>query len=293
MKWISRPKRSSKSDSAGRPIHSREMFAAERVRPCFTTAGKHTPRGSVLPVAWSSSARSSSVASRMSAGRPPSGVATFLRSETSWPVSRSTIAPLMPVPPMSMPIAWSVAIAPHYRGLHERRSGKSEDVRTALGHHEGVLELGGEGAIAGDDGPVVAPELPLDRAEGEHRLDREHHAGFQHRVEVGIVVVGDDEARVEHAADAVPGVVAHDAVAESLRIRLDRAPDDVHLTTGSDGADAPGERFPRALHEQLHVLARVAHHEGLVEVAVEPVEVGRHVEVHEVAVFEHRVIGDP
>ena len=97
---------------------------------------------------------------------------------------------------------------------------------------------------------------------------------------------------MERAADPVAGVVAHHAVAEPLRVRLDRAADDVHLPAGGDGADAAGERLAGALDEQRGLLARVADEEGVVEVAVVPVEVGGDVDVDEVAVLEHRVVGD-
>src|SRR5690349_23223735 len=160
----------------------------------------------------------------MSFGRPPSGVFTLSRSLTSSPVPRSTTAPLMPVPPMSMPIAWSVAMAPHYRATIAgyRRgpggaSGERQDLRAALGHDEGVLELRGERAIARDDRPVVVPDVPFDGAERQHRLDGEHHPGLHDGVELGRVVVRDHEARVERATHPVARVVAHDSVPEPLR----------------------------------------------------------------------------
>ena len=113
-----------------------------------------------------------------------------------------------------------------------------------------------------------------------------------HRVELGGVVVGDDEAGVERAADAVAGVVAHDAVAEALGVRLDRPADHVDLAARGDRADAAGERLAGALDEQRRLLARLPDEEGVVEVAVVPVEVGGDVDVHEVAVVEHGVVGD-
>jgi hypothetical protein len=42
----------------------------------------------------------------MASGSPPSGVGFLMRSVRSSPDSTSTIAPLMPVPPMSMPTAF-------------------------------------------------------------------------------------------------------------------------------------------------------------------------------------------
>ena len=80
-----------------------------------------------------------------------------------------------------------------------------------------MLELGRAPAVTGDDGPPVVPHLPLVGAEVEHRLDGERHAGLDDGLVVGRrVVVRDDEAGVELEPDAVPGEVAHDAVAEAL-----------------------------------------------------------------------------
>src|SRR5262245_65394596 len=55
-----------------------------------------------------------------------------------------------------------------------------EDLDPGLGHRHGVLELGGERAVAGDRGPAVGKHLHVRAAEIDHRLDREEHAGAQH-----------------------------------------------------------------------------------------------------------------
>ena len=92
----SRPRGRSTSSRRSRPtwcvpsMHDRGEADADR-----QAVGASTPKPSII----------STTTATMSSGSPPSGVATFTRSLTSSPVSTSTTAPLMPVPPMSMPIA--------------------------------------------------------------------------------------------------------------------------------------------------------------------------------------------
>ena len=78
------------------------MLAAERVRPWVTTAGMVTPIGP-SPI-WS--AKRSTISPTTAAtffGVDGDGVSILNRSRISSPVVRSTGAPLMPLPPMSMP----------------------------------------------------------------------------------------------------------------------------------------------------------------------------------------------
>jgi len=78
------------------------MLAAVRVTPCVTTAGIVTPTGP----SPTSSAKLSTIAftTRATAwGVDSPGVGMRRRSVASSPLARSTIAPLMPEPPMSIP----------------------------------------------------------------------------------------------------------------------------------------------------------------------------------------------
>src|SRR6201996_2177996 len=50
-------------------------------------------------------------------------------------------------------------------------SRQGEDVRAGLGDQQGVLELRGPLAVFGDDGPAVVPDLVVQCAEVDHRLD--------------------------------------------------------------------------------------------------------------------------
>ena len=76
------------------------MLAADFTTPCTTTPG------TVMPIGAPSSAplaTSSETTSATATGLPPSGVSTRVRSAANSPVSTSTGAPLMPLPPKSMP----------------------------------------------------------------------------------------------------------------------------------------------------------------------------------------------
>ncbi len=171
--------------------------------------------------------------------------------------------------------------------------GKGQNIDAVSGDYHGVFELGGALAVAGDDGPVVFPHVPFDGAEGEHGFDGEDHAFFDDGVVGrGCVVVGDDEAGVEFAADPVAGEVAHDAVAEAGGVFFDDAADDVDFAAGAHGFHGPVEGFFGALNQQTGFFVDVADEQGAVGVAVHAVEVGGDIQVEDVAVFEHGGVGD-
>ncbi len=104
--------------------------------------------------------------------------------------------------------------------------------------------------------------------------------------------MGDDQAGVKRGADPVAGEIAHDPVAESSGIRLDRTADDIHLTARGHGFDAPVQRLPGAVDELGDRVGCAPGDERLVAVAVEPVPERRDVDVHNVAIVENRVVGD-
>ena len=91
------------------PIHVLSTLAALRMVPLITTPGKVAPMTSPLWGNEPASSRTTSVTASGVAGR---GVAIFFRSASSFPVSRSTGAPLIPVPPMSIPSACIVSVLP-------------------------------------------------------------------------------------------------------------------------------------------------------------------------------------
>ncbi len=89
------------SEAASAPIQDLSRLAAVLVTPLVTTPGKVMPTGPDQLNEVVSSFTTPATAS----GRAGRGVSIFCRSASSFPVATSTGAPLMPVPPMSMPSA--------------------------------------------------------------------------------------------------------------------------------------------------------------------------------------------
>jgi myo-inositol-1(or 4)-monophosphatase len=83
------------------PIQLLSTFAALNATPCLITAGKVAPRMPVQPASRTSRATTFATAS----GVDGCGVRYLTRSVASAPRSRSTMAPLIPLPPMSTPNA--------------------------------------------------------------------------------------------------------------------------------------------------------------------------------------------
>ena len=95
------PAASPNSDAASSPIQAGSRLAAVLVTPSVTTPGNVMPTGPDQLNAVTSSFTTAATAS----GRAGRGVSIFCRAASSLPVSTSTGAALMPVPPMSMPSA--------------------------------------------------------------------------------------------------------------------------------------------------------------------------------------------
>src|SRR3954454_4329511 len=155
------------------------MLAAERTSPCWTTAGTVTPTAvfsSMCSLKCSTSCATTSITASGVAGF---GVRIFLRFVVHSPLLSSTTAPLMPLPPMSMPSAtWCFAMVVRLRLLvgevsevwqSSCPSRQGQDLVPVVGDEDGVLELRGPLAVCGHDRPAVVPHLPVRGAEVEHR----------------------------------------------------------------------------------------------------------------------------
>ncbi|OIQ82877.1 hypothetical protein GALL_353380 [mine drainage metagenome] len=88
------------------PIQETSTFAALRATPCCTTAGKVTPTG--VSAGRSNEPTTCATVRATAAGVEGCGVGIRTRSAANAPVVRSTGAPLMPLPPMSIPNAMDV-----------------------------------------------------------------------------------------------------------------------------------------------------------------------------------------
>src|SRR5947209_15490817 len=156
-------------------------------------------------------------------------------------------------------------------------SRKGENFRAGIGDQQGVLELGGPLAVSGDDGPIVVPYLVVQRAEVDHRLDRESHPRLEDGGDGRLVVVQHNQPVVKCGADTVAGEVANDVVAEPVCIRFDDPADNREGTPRFDGFDRPHGGLVRPLHQQTVFLGDVTGQERGIGVAVNTVDVGREV----------------
>ena len=97
---------------------------------------------------------------------------------------------------------------------------------------------------------------------------------------------------MEGQADPVPGEVAHHAVAETAGVLLDDQAHRVQRAARGDGLDAAHHRLFRALDQEPRLLVHLTGEERRVGVAVHAADVGRDVDVDDVAVLDHGVVRD-
>jgi hypothetical protein len=169
-------------------------------------------------------------------------------------------------------------------GQHERRRIAPHDQR--------VLHVRRAAAAVGHERPAVV-ELPhLGVAGRDHRLDRDHEPLGQRLVVGRIVEVEDGRGLVQAHADPMAGQLAQDREAAALDLRLDRRADRVArdaragdrdpLAQGDLGSgDHPRRRRPRLADRQRDA-----------GVGVVAVELGRDVELDDVAVAQAARAGD-
>src|SRR5215213_4962315 len=88
-----------------------------------------------------------------------------------------------------------------------------EDLAAVVGDPDAVLELRGQGAVAGDGGPAVLEQFDARLADVDHRLDREEHSRPKLGAAAGAAGMDDLGRVVEQAAEAVAAEIADDSVA--------------------------------------------------------------------------------
>src|SRR6266566_5846940 len=105
------------------------------------------------------------------------------------------------------------------------QSNGRQDLWTVFRYCDRVLEMGGQGAVAGHDRPAVRLDRDLMAAEGQHRLDREADPGHElHPANPGSIV-RKLRLLVHLGPDAVADELTDDAVAAGRRGVLDRRRD--------------------------------------------------------------------
>src|SRR5262249_61863778 len=101
------------------------------------------------------------------------------------------------------------------------------------------------------------------------------------------------QAGGEGGADPVPGEVGDDPVANPAGVGLDAPSDDVQRAPRRNRADTAHHRLVGPLDRQPGFGVNAPRQERRVGVPVHTVQIGGDVHVHNVAVGDHRVVGDP
>ena len=148
-------------------------------------------------------------------------------------------------------------------------------------------------AVARADGPaVIGIQVDVTLSHGNHRLDGDTHAGFQHDAVSAPPVVGHLWVFVHLMTDAMTGQLAHDAIAVGLAVVLHSTADIAQMVTGLCTLDTLVEGFLRGAEQLFHFFAHLADTERVAGVAAEAVEQRTAVDGNDVAVVEHcRVVG--
>jgi tetratricopeptide (TPR) repeat protein len=192
---------------------------------------------------------------------------------------------------LSAPRLSQLSAARLRRQLSAARLRQREDLVAVAGDKDGVLELRGPLLVPRDRRPAVRPDVVVNPAERQHRLDRERHTRLHDDADRGVVEVRHDQPGVERGADPVAGEVPYHAVLEAVRVRLDDPPDGVQRPAGGNRPDAAHRRLVGALDKQPRLLIHGPGEERGVGVAVHPVQERGDVHVDDVAVVDHRVVG--
>src|SRR2546428_5432834 len=167
-----------------------------------------------------------------------------------------------------------------------------QDFGFAVCDSEGVLEVGGETAVEGADGPIVGVAFGAPVADVDHGLDRDDHAGPQDGAGVGRAVVRDLRVLVHVAADAVPDVLADDGEALAFDPGLDGGADLADAGGAARGRNAPPEGLAGYLDELLGLRRQSSGTEGDGHVGDESFVGAADVDAHDIAVRYLAVAGN-
>src|ERR671910_2103820 len=134
---------------------------------------------------------------------------------------------------------------------------------SVLGNGDGVLEVGGEGAVGRVDGPSVPfAEADAVIAERDHRLYGEGHPREQARTRSRAAVVRDLGILMHLAPDPVGNEVPYDPVTARLGEGLYGVAHIAKLFAGSHLIRRRGETLSRGRKQPEDVLGHVSHGDG-------------------------------
>src|SRR5581483_877738 len=167
-----------------------------------------------------------------------------------------------------------------------------QHLRLAFGHRDRMLEVRRPASVDGRHRPVVLELARAPVAHRHHGLKRQHHALFQHRAAVGGPEVGHLGLLVHLAPDAVPDVLAHDAEAVLLDVRLDRVGYLAEPLPGAQVADPLGQRLARYVNKLLRLGRALPDDDRDRGVGDEPLVRAAEVEADDIAFLQHALAGD-
>ncbi len=150
-----------------------------------------------------------------------------------------------------------------------------------------MLELCGQGPVAGHRSPAVLQDLHAPVAQVDHGFDGEEHARTQFLTGAIVAVVQDVRGVMEHLSQAVTAEVAHDCAALALRIFLDGRADVADAGAWLDHADAAHHRFVGDVDQTLRLQLGLASIEHAAGVAVPAIDDDGDVDIDDVAVLQH------
>jgi len=156
-------------------------------------------------------------------------------------------------------------------------------------------ELGSELPIDGGSGPVVWPRHISILAQSNHRFYCESHARFRLAGRLALGIVGNARGAMEEPVDAVAAICSYCAASLGFCIFLDNVAEFSQQNTRLDGLDSKIEALSRRLHHPDGIRIRlclVSNVVCFVEVPVEALVVKGNVDVEDIAIHEHTLIGN-
>ena len=168
----------------------------------------------------------------------------------------------------------------------------SEHFATGLSNQDGVFELCGAFAVGSDCGPIVIPHMKLISAKRDHGLDGEDHAGLHEHVVARIEVVQNLNVGVELFTYSVTDESANNPHAMNLRVIFNCFADIAERTIGLHSLNTQPQTFFSDFDKFAIDLADVADKESCVGVAVNSVDITRHIKIDDVSVFNNSVVGN-
>src|SRR5450432_1238622 len=167
-----------------------------------------------------------------------------------------------------------------------------EDLRAVLGDRDAVLEVGGQGPVAGDDRPVVGQHRRFVAAQGEHRLDRQAQARLDPPAGVAGPVVRNLGVLVHRPADPVAHELADHAIAIGLGHVLDGGPGVTDVVARLGRGDARHQGQVGRLDQEPDGLRRITDEEGPGGITVPAVNDRTGIDRHDLAGPDRPLAGD-